>query len=121
MKKIVFVFTFSLLGILLLAGCTPTTMINDLNVQTKVDQTFTLNLDSNPTTGYQWQLKYDPVYLEMTERLYQEPKTDLVGAGGKDNFTFKALQEGKTEINFSYAKTWEEEPIETKVYEVTIE
>jgi predicted secreted protein len=50
------------------------------------------------------------------------PTTRLVGAGGKEVWTFKAVSEGKTEIALKYFRPWETnvEPVEKTNFVVVI-
>ena len=72
-------------------------------------KTFTLSLDSNPTTGYRWQLAkpLDEQHVKLITNEYQRPATRLMGAGGKETWTFKALTEGNTEIHLKYVRPWQ--------------
>ncbi|NQU97531.1 MAG: protease inhibitor I42 family protein, partial [Chloroflexi bacterium] len=57
-------------------------------VDLPVGETYEIALDSNPTTGYGWQVEYNDGDLELVEQRY-EPDSDLVGAGGKEVFVFR--------------------------------
>jgi inhibitor of cysteine peptidase len=74
-------------------------------------QEFTIVLESNPTTGYQWQLfeplDEDVVSLVKTE--FEEGDTERVGAPGEERWTFKAEGLGETDISFVYVRPWESE------------
>lgn len=89
----------------------------------KVGEEFSIILDANPTTGYQWSIDYDHEYLELMDRRYNsEASPEIVGAGGQEVFKFKALKSGITEIKFSYLRLWESvQPIEEKIYLIEIE
>lgn len=153
----------------------------DVGIQTiekEVGEDFEIVLEANPTTGYQWTVKFDPEYLKMVEQKYlpdfsenvkgamllgegrtilagapegarevaeevaeenwvqeqidegvigiesleeKESEAEVpVGAGGQESFKFLALKKGETEIEFSYGRSWEEEPIKTLTYKVII-
>ncbi|MBA4389779.1 MAG: hypothetical protein C0399_02445 [Syntrophus sp. (in: bacteria)] len=83
--------------------------INPIN--TKVGKAVSITLDSNPTTGYQWQLAnpVDEKVLKLISSEYRPPKTKKLGAGGKEVWTFKALSTGQTIINFEYVRPWEKD------------
>lgn len=82
--------------------------------------TFSISLDSNPSTGYSWQAKYDQEYFELVEQKF-ETSSDLIGAGGKEIFTFKALKSGEKFIDFDYLRTWEKDKVEkSAVYKILI-
>ena len=78
-------------------------------IQVSTGQPFTIVLDSNRTTGYQWQLAkpLDASMLQQVDNVYEAPQTNLAGAGGKELWTFKAVGKGKTTIDFHYVRPWE--------------
>jgi len=70
---------------------------------------FTLRLRSNPTTGYIWQLA-EPLNDKLIRFIgneYWGNKTGLVGAGGSEIWTFRAIEAGKTEIVMKCVRPWE--------------
>jgi len=81
------------------------------NTETSVGKSFTITLDSNPTTGYQWQItrQLDTGLLKLVDSKYIAPKTGLVGAPGKEEWTFKATRAGKAIISFDYVRPWEKD------------
>lgn len=89
-------------------------------LEVKNEEEFVITLETNPTTGYDWEAAFDENYLELLEKKYLPPETRLVGAGGQDKFRFKALESGGTEIVFSYERPWEKEPIKQQIYKITI-
>lgn len=95
----------------------------DTAIETKSGDNFFVVLDSNPTTGYGWQLDFDSNYVQLVNGEYIAPtEKSLVGAGGDETFNFLTLKSGKTEITFSYLREWEKDkaPLEKKVFEITI-
>ena len=91
-----------------------------------IGSTFTLNLPSNPTTGFRW-------YLKSLENLkvikYVNPadtgiyfpsinSDNLEGAPGRQHFTFKALWPGKVVLTLWYMRIWLTEP--AAIYEVVV-
>jgi inhibitor of cysteine peptidase len=97
---------------------------NDKIVETAVGKSFTVTLDSNPTTGYQWQIarQMDTGLVELIDSRYIAPKTDLVGAPGHEEWHFKTIKEGKAIISFEYARPWEKDelPVQTESFIVII-
>jgi inhibitor of cysteine peptidase len=87
-----------------------------------INQEFIIALDSNPTTGYNWEESHDANLLSLVEQKYEpsEKAAGLVGAGGTQYFRFKALKEGKTEITLNYKRPWETGIAEQKVFNVSI-
>ena len=73
-----------------------------------VGESITINLESNPTTGFQWQIGYDPEKLELVSQDFIAPEeTGLVGASGEEMFVLEALMPGESEITFLYSRPWE--------------
>jgi len=68
-----------------------------------------VSLYANPTTGYQWAESANitnPGVMAQASHKYLAPQTNLVGAGGKDVWTFNAKEAGTTAISFSYGRPW---------------
>ena len=85
-------------------------------VELAVGQSLVVTLASNITTGYSWSLSEnsDEAVLSETGNEYIAPQTTLVGAGGKEEWTFKALKKGTSTISMGYSRPWESTPpIET--------
>ncbi|MFA7682328.1 MAG: protease inhibitor I42 family protein [Candidatus Peribacteraceae bacterium] len=92
------------------------------NISASVDETFTIALESNPTTGFSWQYEADDAYVELVDEVYEQGGAPgIVGAGGVQTFTFRAVAAGETVITLKYMRPWESvQPLETRIYTVTI-
>ncbi|NLE65969.1 MAG: protease inhibitor I42 family protein [Lentisphaerae bacterium] len=70
---------------------------------------FTIRLEANATTGYQWALKnikaQDVCLLLSSE--YEPSDSGLAGAGGFQVWTFAALERGDATLEFEYLRPWE--------------
>lgn len=116
----------AIFGILNLPGGTPTpippiNVVPGQPIEVKVGQNFIISLDENPSNGYTWQEEFDARFLELVENKYEpSSETGVVGAGGKRSFKFKALKEGETEVTMTLKRACEEEPLEEKVFTVSI-
>ena len=88
---------------------TPPLVVTGDNVELAVGETYTLILESNPTTGCMWLLaeNSDEAVLELTDHEFIPPATTVPGAGGEEVWTFKALQKGKSVITLDYGQHWE--------------
>ena len=77
----------------------------DTRFDVAVGEQFEVVLESNPTTGFGWELSADlPVdVLALTDQRHVAPDTDLVGAGGYEVLTFDAIGDGSTFIQLWYA------------------
>lgn len=81
-------------------------------IELKAGDIFTVELESNPSTGFQWVLadNSDDAVLQMQEQEYvidNAGDPPLPGAGGKEVWTFKALSRGETTISLEYSRPWE--------------
>ena len=125
MKKFLVPVMMSILAVCLIAGCgggVKTYVDTEKTINTGVNQEFIIALDSNPTTGYNWEESYDDSMLSLPEKEYKpdEKAAGLVGAGGTQYFRFKALKTGKTEITVTYKRSWETGFADQKVFSVDI-
>ena len=82
----------------------------------------TVTLESNQTTGYSWELKEisDPSVLQKTDSKYETPTSGLVGAGGKEVWTYKALKAGTTTLSMEYSQPWEGGQKDAKSFTLTV-
>jgi len=87
----------------------------------KVSESFVIELTSNPTTGYRWEADFDDELISLDKSEYIPDLPELIGSGGVEKFTFTGLKAGTTEITMNYKRPWEDESIETKIFEITIE
>jgi len=85
---------------------------------------FAIRLQSNPTTGYGWQLAKpldEKIVVQVTND-YIHPESSLMGAGGHEVWIFKAVGQGQAEISLKYVRPWEKDrpPAETNVFTVVV-
>lgn len=82
----------------------------------------TVTLDSNQTTGFCWELKQigDTNIIEKIDNTYKAPNTDLIGAGGQEIWTFKALKAGETTLSMEYNRPWEGGEKGVKTFSLTV-
>ena len=69
-----------------------------------------VTLWSNATTGYSWSevaTISDPGVLQQTNHEYVAPETGLMGAAGKEVWTFKASKAGTCKVSMDYSQPWE--------------
>ncbi len=125
-KNALFIIAAAVMVLVLLAGgCSAVRTYNDpwKTIDVKAGEEFTIALESNPTTGYEWEASFDEGMLTLLESSYKtgkEAQKGLVGAGGTQYFHFKAGKSGKTEITLTYKRPWETESAEQKVFTVEI-
>jgi inhibitor of cysteine peptidase len=92
--------------------------------ETTIGKTFTIALDANATTGYNWsQTTKNTNVVAYVDNAYVAEARDpqVVGGGGTDTFTFKAVGKGTTTITLAYARPWESvPPAQTRTITVTV-
>lgn len=89
-------------------------------IAVRIGETFAVELEENPSTGYRWQETCDNSFVEVVSDSFVPPARVLVGAPGKRVFEFKALKTGDGAITLVLQRPWEEEMAETKVFTVSI-
>ncbi len=79
-------------------------------IEVQAGHNFTITLEANATTGYQWQFAgpLDESAIQLISSEYLADKTGLAGSGGKQVWVFKAIKTGSSSIPFQYIRTWEE-------------
>ena len=78
-------------------------------MEVKAGEEFSISVYANPSTGYGWQLAeaLDADYLALVSKEYLTKDTALVGAGCEQEWVFKALKAGQTNISLKYMRPWE--------------
>lgn len=91
---------------------------NGKTVSVEKGKSFSIILESNPTTGYDWYISGDSQMgnIDLIDSDYEQSSKNkkLVGAGGSKIFTFEAMQSGSALISLEYKRDFEEgvEPID---------
>ena len=100
---------------------------NGQEIEVAVGDLLVITLESNPTTGFGWQLSepIDEDLLALIESRYEPSENveqGMVGAGGTEVWTFEALTTGVTKISMEYSRPWEggEKAVQTFEVAVTI-
>ena len=78
----------------------------------KTDETITIDLKANPSTGYQWVEtgKANPKIVKFENKKYvaDDESKAIVGKGGTETWTFKAKKAGKAYIHLQYIRSTDE-------------
>ena len=87
-----------------------------------VGDTFEVQLDSNPTTGYGWIVAEQPEGITVQSSDFEAPDTSLVGAGGVEVFVFEATAAGSGTLRLDYVRSFDDPPVpaDTVEYDLTI-
>lgn len=73
----------------------------------KVGEIFSVQLPSNPATGYELDLIYQDPKVELVDSTYQTSNKGVIGGGGTAVFKFRALQPGFIQLGFVSRQAWE--------------
>jgi inhibitor of cysteine peptidase len=97
----------------------PTSIRNDFEIE--VGDKVYIELCSNPTTGFQWdyEMSEDTVVKEE-DHDFEEPDGDVIGASGKEVWTFEGTAKGTTEVIMEYSQPWEGGAKKEWTYRMTI-
>ena len=103
--------------------------VTDRNAAFNVDvgEEFTIVLESNPSTGYRWELSDKPPrdVIRLVADVYLEPAVEpdepLVGAAGTQHLTFEAVGEGSTYVQLWYVRSLDPpDPADRAQFEVIV-
>ena len=83
----------------------------------------TIELKGNPSTGYTWEaVLSDENIVEVSKDVKYLGAKGMVGAPSMFYFTVRSVSVGNTVLTFEYKRPWEEKaPLETKVYNITVD
>ena len=86
----------------------------------------TIELEANPTTGYQWELATEPdatiVSVVSDEYTASQAADGMVGTGGTQTIVLQGVAAGTTTIELRYVRPWETDQsgAETATFPVTV-
>ena len=69
-------------------------------IDVQAGETFVIVLDTNPSTGYHWEVLGELIGAEFVSRDYIADEPVMPGSGGVDVWTFKALSAGEAQVTF---------------------
>jgi inhibitor of cysteine peptidase len=88
-----------------------------------VGKDFTISLQSNPSTGFEWWVQFDPQYLSLENASYVSGQASpgMVGVPGMMSFIFAPKISGETHVVMLHLQPWENGTIgDRKIYPITI-
>jgi len=86
-------------------------MILQNQIRVKVNEKFTIQLDSDPRTGYKWISSYSYEFLYLITSQYINSRYTDIGIPKTQLFKFKALKAGKIDILMQYKRSWDDQII----------
>jgi len=97
---------------------------NGKQVAVKSGDVIVVALESNPTTGFSWQLTEmdNTVLKQVGEVKYESGGKNIPGAGGTETFRFEALSTGEVTLTLWYMRPWESvQPLEIFTIQVVVQ
>lgn len=83
-------------------------------------------LESNPSTGYTWNLANDPAYFQKVEKVGTsfiipgQRREDVVGQPGMEILMVAMLEPGKYRVQLEYRRSWEKTSAKRKSFNVIV-
>ncbi|MBN1485142.1 MAG: protease inhibitor I42 family protein, partial [Chloroflexia bacterium] len=91
-------------------------------IELKADQVIVLNLESNPSTGYSWQVSgLDQRILRQVGTSEWLPQSGLLGAPGTQVLRFAGVSQGETTLRLVYHRPWEASLGPAKTYSLDVQ
>lgn len=85
-------------------------------VQEHVGQTLVIELQSNPSTGYEWEVTgIDKQILHQVGKIEFEQGSQLLGSPGKQILHFEVVGAGQTTLKLTYHRPWEKDAEPTRI------
>jgi inhibitor of cysteine peptidase len=99
----------------------PTVYHEGDSISVKSGDEFVVALEANPSTGYSWDAGDNP-NVEFVSSKQVSGDSDLAGAGGTQELTFKATRKGSSTLELAYARPFEGgvPPVETAEFPVKV-
>ena len=124
MKRILLI----ILAAVLLTACSGnSTKPSDpqVTIEPSAGKEFKLIIESNPTTGYHWEIvgELDKNVVEFVSKDYKSTSDpNLAGGGGVDIWVFKAVGAGETTVTLGYSppSNTPVDPEQTKTFTVKV-
>jgi len=114
---------------LLAAGCSASKTVeigqddNGTRIELKAGQELVVTLESNPTTGYSWDVdELSEAVLKSTGEPEFKSSSNRVGAGGTQTMRFEAIEAGEGTLTLIYHRPWEKDvdPIHTFSVQISV-
>jgi inhibitor of cysteine peptidase len=90
------------------------------DVSLDVGDQLEVSLESNPTTGYSWELGPLPEGLELASSEFEEPSGSLVGAPGTQLFVFDTVGAGSGILRFEYVRVFDDPVVAETIVEYVL-
>ncbi|MCA1554685.1 MAG: protease inhibitor I42 family protein [Chloroflexi bacterium] len=84
---------------------------------------FLIHLKSNATTGYRWELAkpVDETIITLVNHEYRGSVLPIAGAGGEEQWTFRAVGAGTTQIDWIYRREHQPGNVAPTTFNVSVQ
>jgi inhibitor of cysteine peptidase len=89
-------------------------------IEVQAGETFHIVIDSNPSTGYHWEIVNELSGVEFISTEYTADEPVMPGSGGVDVWTFRAVSAGQTQITFGAYPPGATEPEQTVTFNIIV-
>lgn len=90
-------------------------------IECEIGDAIMLEVDTNPSTGYNWLVKNPETYQVILEsRQIEKTNTTLVGSKAKETFVFRCVNKGDANIELLYKRAWEKETLKRCILKVEV-
>ncbi len=127
MKLIIFLQKISLITLIAFftMSCTSepyTSKDNGSTVNLSVDDPFEIQLVTNSSTGYKWQVAQlnNTVIKQIGKPVYEIKEGSAIGASGLVTFKFQTVANGQADLRLEYVRGFEENETPSKTFEIKI-
>lgn len=95
-----------------------------LPIKSEEGKIIIITLQSNKTTGYEWQLAepLDTKVVDFMNSEYIATGPQIIGSNGTEIWSFRAMGEGSSKIKFKYVRPWEKdiEPAQKMSFDIVV-
>lgn len=89
-------------------------------VHASANTPFTIEIPSNPTTGYRWQVAALPGSVEVLDSSFRAKPEARPGDGGTAVFRLVATEPGDYAVELVLGRAWESAPVERRTVLVQV-
>lgn len=90
-------------------------------IRVEAGEQFEIRLESNPSTGYTWEIAAEtsPNTVDLRDRSHEPGDTDVVGAPGVDVFVFDAIA-GAEVLRLEYIRSFDDPVVPERIVEYIV-
>jgi len=104
-----------------LSPMTVTDQDNGKTIELAKGRTLVVELPSNPTTGYGWEVKGDPAPLKLISSDFKQPdESGKAGAPGVQQFRLEAGAAGTSTLKLVYRRPWEKHVAPARTFSLNV-